>query len=155
MMNKILIAVDDTKGTKEMFEKIVHICKCMNLEEILLLYVEKFEGPSLMDEMLGDAEMSTLREELEGTEVKAALDRKAAKILAYYKNIMENRPPVPVVKTVVRSGHPAEEIIKGAEEEGADLIIIGTRGKRIGRFFMGSVSREVTQSASVPVLVVR
>ena len=121
-MNKILIAVDDTQGTKEMFEKIVNICKCMNPEEILLLYVEKFEGPSLMDEMLGDAEMSTLREELEGSEVKDALDRKAAKILAYYKNIMENRPPVPVVKTVVRSGHPAEEIIEGAKEEGADLI---------------------------------
>ena len=54
-MNKILIAVDDTKGTQEMFGKIMQICKCMNPEEILLLYVQKIEGNSIMDEMLGDA----------------------------------------------------------------------------------------------------
>jgi nucleotide-binding universal stress UspA family protein len=154
-MNKILIAVDDTKGTEEMFEKIVKICKCMSPDEIILLYVEKFEGRSLMDEMLGDAEMSTLREELEGTEIKDALDRKAEKILSYYKNIMVSSPPVPIVKPIVRTGHPAEEIINGAQEEGAELIIIGTSGKRVNKFLIGSVSREVVNNASVPVLVVR
>jgi nucleotide-binding universal stress UspA family protein len=55
----------------------------------------------------------------------------------------------------VRTGHPAEEIIQGAKEEDADLIIIGTRGKRIGRLFIGSVSREVANNASVSVLLVR
>jgi nucleotide-binding universal stress UspA family protein len=154
-MNKILIAVDDTKGTQEMFSKIMNICKCMNPEEIILLYVEKLEGSSLMDDMLGEAELSTLREELEGTEFKEALDAKADKILGYYKKLMQDKPPSPEVRTIVRTGHPAEEIIKGSEEEGAELIIIGTRGKRVGRFFIGSVSREVVNNASVPVLVVR
>jgi nucleotide-binding universal stress UspA family protein len=154
-MNKILIAVDDTKGTKEIFDKTTNICKCMNPEEIILLYVEKLEGSSLMDDMLGEAEMSTLKEELEGTEFKKALDAKANKILGHYKNLLQSNPPAPEVKTVIRSGHPAEEIIKGVEEEGADLIIVGTRGNRIGRFFIGSVSREVVNEASVSVLVVR
>jgi nucleotide-binding universal stress UspA family protein len=154
-MNKILIAVDDTKGTQEMFSKIMKICKCMNPEEIVLLYVEKIEGRSIMDEMLGDAEMSTLKEELEGTEFKKALDAKADKILGYYKNLMQSSPPAPQVRTVVRTGHPAEEIIKGSEEEGADMIIVGTRGDRIGRFFIGSVSREVVNHSKVPVLVVK
>ncbi len=154
-MNKILIAVDGTKGTQEMFGKIVNICKCMNPEEIILLYVEKFEGSSLMDEMLGEGELSTLREELEGTEYKKALDMKADKILAYYKNLLQGKPPMPEVRTVIRSGHPAEEIINGAKEEGADLIIVGTRGKRVGRFLIGSVSREVVNSAEVPVLLVK
>jgi hypothetical protein len=40
-MNKILIAVDDTKGTREMFDKVMAICKHLNPEEIILLYVEK------------------------------------------------------------------------------------------------------------------
>ena len=154
-MNKILIAVDDTKGTQEMFKKIVHIVKCMSPDEIILLYVEKFEGSSLMDEMLGEAELSTLREELEGTEFKKALDMKADKILGYYKNLLQSNPPTPEVRTVIRTGHPAEEIINGAKEEGADLIIIGTRGSRVGRFFIGSVSREVVNSAEVPVLLVK
>ena len=154
-MNKILIAVDDTKGTKEMFDKIVKICKCMNPEEVILLYVEKLEGNSLMDEMLGDAEMSELKKELEGTDAKKVLDKKADSILGYYKNLMHSTPPLPTVKTVVRMGHPAEEIISGSKEEGADMIIIGTRGKRLGRFFIGNVSREVVNDSPVSVLVVK
>ncbi|MEW6602443.1 MAG: hypothetical protein AB1499_15835, partial [Nitrospirota bacterium] len=69
-MKRILIAVDDTKGSKAIFEKAMHVCKCMNPDVIMLLYVEKIEGRSLIDEMLGDAEMSTLREAVEGTEFK-------------------------------------------------------------------------------------
>jgi nucleotide-binding universal stress UspA family protein len=154
-MNKILIAVDDTKGTKEMFEKIMKICKCMNPEEIILLYVEKFEGGSLMDEMLGEAEMSELKKALEGTDLKKALDKKADKVLEYYRNLMQGTPPSPLVNTVVRSGHPAEEIVSAAKDKGADLIIVGTRGSRVGRLFIGSVSREVVNNAHVPVLVVK
>jgi nucleotide-binding universal stress UspA family protein len=154
-MNRILISVDESKGTATIFDKIMRICKCMNPEEIILLYVEKLEGRSLMDEMLGDAEMSTLKEALEGTEFKDALDRKAQKILDHYKNMLQEAPPTPHVRTVLRSGHPADEILKGAEEESADMIVIGSRGKRVGRLFMGSVSREVVNGASVPVLVVK
>lgn len=154
-MNKILIAVDDSKGTQEMFSKIMKICKCMNPEEIVLLYVEKIEGISIMDEMLGEAEMSTLKEEIEGTELKKNLDIKANKILGYYRNLIQSTPPTPNIKTVVRTGHPAEEIIKGSEEEGADLIIVGTRGNRIGRFFIGSVSREVINHSKISVLVAK
>jgi nucleotide-binding universal stress UspA family protein len=154
-MKSILIAVDDTKGTKNIFPKFMHICKCMNPDEIILLYVEKLEGRSLMDEMLGEAEMSTLKEALEGSEFKEALDSKANRILTYYKNLFESSPPVPIIKTVMRTGHPAEEILKGAEDEGVELIIIGSRGKRVSHLFMGSVSREVANNAEIPVLLVK
>ena len=57
----------------------------------VLVFVEKFEGKSLIDEMLGDAEMSTLEEVLKGTEYQEALDEKAQKILNYYKKALENK----------------------------------------------------------------
>lgn len=155
-MENILIAVDDTKGTQIMFKKATQLCKYMNPKQITLLYVEKFEGRSLMDEMLGKAEMSALKEDLKDTDFKKALDKKAAEILEYYKNaLLQDGPTSSIVKTVIRTGHPAEEIIKEAEEEGANMIIIGTRGKRINRFFIGSVSREVVNSATIPVLLMR
>ena len=154
-MKKILIAIDDTKGTANIFEKTMQICECINTEEIVLLYVEKLEGRSLMDEMLGDAEMSTLKEELEGTEFKDALDRKAERILNHYKTLLQSMPPSPTVRTVVKTGHPAEEILKASEEEKVDMIFIGSRGHRVGRFLMGSVSREVANNAEVPVLLVK
>jgi len=153
-MNKILIAVDDTKSSKEIFAKCTQMCKCMAPEEIILLYVEKFAGRSLMDEMLGDAELSTLRDVIQGTEFQEAMDVKAEKILGFYKSALEERSPVPNVRTMVKSGIPAEEIVQTAKDEDASMIIIGSRGKR-SRLFMGSVSREVADTAECPVMIVK
>ena len=153
-MNKILIAVDDTKSSKEIFAKCTQICKCMAPEEIILLYVEKFAGRSLMDEMLGDAELGTLRDVIQGTEFQEAMDAKAEKILGFYKSALEERSPVPNVRTMVKSGIPAEEIVQTAKDEDASMIIIGSRGKR-SRLFMGSVSREVANTAECPVMIVK
>jgi nucleotide-binding universal stress UspA family protein len=154
-MKSILIAVDDTKSSKAaVFECANNICNMIKPDKVTLLYVEKFEGRSLMDEMLGDAEMSTLKEMLEGTEYKEKLDNKANAILDFHKKgLSENG--ITNIKTVVRTGHPAEEILSAVKEEGADMIIVGSRGKRSGKLFMGSVSREVANNAEVPVLIVK
>ena len=155
-MKKILIAVDDTKATREIFSKCTQICKCMAPESILLLYVEKFEGRSFMTDVLGDAELSTLQEVLEGTEYKEALDKKAETILNYYKNALEHDPPAPVVTPMVKYGHPAEQIVQTAADEDVSMILVGSVGKRAGeRLLMGSVSREVANTADRPVLIVK
>ena len=155
-MKKILIAVDDTKATREIFSKCTNICKCMAPESIILLYVEKFGGPSFLSDLIGDAESSTLQEVLEGTEYQEALDKKAETVLGYYKNALEETSPVPDVETMVKGGHPAEQILETAKEEDVSMILIGSQGKRAGsRLFMGSVSREVANTADRPVLIVK
>lgn len=154
-MNKVLIAVDDTKGTKDAFSLCANFCSCVRPKSISLVYVEKFEGKkSLIDEMLGDAEMSTLKDVLKGTEYQAALDKKAKVILNYYKKVLANKG-LANIKTIVKQGHPAEEILKAAKELKSDLIMVGSRGRRTTHLFMGSVSREVVNGAEVPVLVVK
>ncbi len=154
-MEKVLIAVDDTKGTKKAFSAYSNFCACMRPKVIELVYVEKFEGnKSLIDEMLGDSEMATLRDVLKGTAYQRALDKKAQSILVYYKKALVQKG-LKGIKTVVRKGHPAEEILKTAKEMKAELIIVGSRGKRTTHLFMGSVSREVVDNADVPVLVVK
>ncbi len=154
-MKKILIAVDDTKGTRNAFSVCTDVCSCMRPESILLVYVEKLEGRSLMDDaLLSVSEMNTLKQVLEGTEYQEALDKKAQTILGYYKKLLEDRG-VTGVKTVVRKGHPAEEILAAAREEGANMIVVGSRGKRTTHLFMGSVSREVANSSEIPVLIVK
>jgi len=125
-------------------------------ESIILLYVEKFAGRSLMDEMLGEAEMSTLREVLEGTDYKQAMDQKADGILNYYKDALQANSPAPNVETMVRAGHPAEMIVETAQEEDVSMILIGSKGKRAPTsLLMGSVSREVANTADRPVLIVK
>lgn len=153
-MKKVLIAVDDSKGSLATIETFSGLFPCIRPETVLLLSVEKIEGRSLMDEMLGIAEMSTLKEQLGGTEHQEQLDRKAKAVLEYYSKKLEERG-VAGIKTLIRTGHPADEILEAAREEGAELIIIGSRGKRLHTFLMGSVSREVSNRSEIPVLIAR
>ncbi len=152
-MKRVLIAVDDTKGSKNVlsvFHNFVH-----QPIEVVLLHVEKLQGRSLMIDMLGEAEMSTLRESLKGTEHKEALDRRSQKILNYYKKELENGGLVSV-KTIVRDGVASDEILKVAQEESVDLIITGHNGKTVmQRLFSGSVSKEMEKNSPVPVLVAK
>jgi nucleotide-binding universal stress UspA family protein len=53
-------------------------------------------------------------------------------------------------------GNPAAEILSAAEEHGADLIVVGQRGRSaIARFIEGSVTDRVVRHAPCDVLVVR
>lgn len=153
-MKNILIAVDDTMGSEKSFSVGSHFCSCIRPEKIVLVYVEKFEGRSLMAEMLGDAEMSTLRDVLRGSEYQEALDKKAQTLLDHYKKSLEEKG-LTGIKTVIKRGHPAEEILNAVREENAEVIVIGSRGKRTSHLFMGSVSREVVDRSEVPVLLVK
>ena len=57
---------------------------------------------------------------------------------------------------LVAIGHPAEQIVYRADEEGADLIVVGHRGRsKFARLLLGSVSKHVVQYAERQVLVVR
>jgi nucleotide-binding universal stress UspA family protein len=56
----------------------------------------------------------------------------------------------------VLPGDPATEICRVAEEEGFDLVVVGSHGHGwLKRVVLGSVSHHVVQHASVPVLLVR
>ena len=53
-------------------------------------------------------------------------------------------------------GSPADVLVQEAEESGADLIVVGTRGQNVAqRLIMGSVSTNVVHHAPCDVLVVR
>jgi nucleotide-binding universal stress UspA family protein len=52
--------------------------------------------------------------------------------------------------------HPAEGIVATAEKVGADLIIMGSHGRRaLGRLLLGSQAVEVLSHSKVPTLIVR
>jgi nucleotide-binding universal stress UspA family protein len=60
-------------------------------------------------------------------------------------------------ETVIRSGHPVEEIVKEARRSKSDLIIIGSHGKgAIESAVLGSVTYGLLhKNAKYPVLVIR
>lgn len=153
-MKKVLLAIDGTKGSKAALDYFDRLFSCAKPEEVLLLYVERYAGSSFLDDMITDAEMTTLNEVLTGTEYKEALDRRAQNIVAAYKKTLEGKG-VTGIKTLIKSGHPAEEILKTAADEKADMIFIGSKGTRHHSLFLGSVSREVVNKSEIPVFVAK
>ena len=57
------------------------------------------------------------------------------------------------VERRLEDGDPAEMILRMAEEEGADVIVLGTHGRSaLGKLLLGSVADKVVRRAPCPVL---
>jgi nucleotide-binding universal stress UspA family protein len=60
------------------------------------------------------------------------------------------------VECHARAGDPAAAILDIAENEGADLIVVGNKGMRgVKRFLLGSVPEKVSHHAPCSVMIVR
>jgi len=59
-------------------------------------------------------------------------------------------------ETYARQGDPADAILDVAEEQGADLIVVGNKGMTgARRFLLGSVPNRVSHHAPCSVLIIR
>ncbi|HLY50493.1 MAG TPA: universal stress protein [Solirubrobacteraceae bacterium] len=98
---------------------------------------------------------SSLRVRDMGLNPEDPVDAEARKqALAQAREYLEGRG----VNAVYIEGHgnPADVIVQEAQESGADLIVVGTRGLNAAqRVVLGSVSTNVVHHASCDVLVVR
>ncbi|WP_228546098.1 universal stress protein [Halegenticoccus tardaugens] len=82
------------------------------------------------------------------------LRRDAEKAIAEVARIAEDRG-VPI-ETAVVEGTPSREIVRYAEREGCDLVVMGTHGRGgIDRLLLGSVAEKVVRGSNVPVMTVR
>jgi nucleotide-binding universal stress UspA family protein len=58
-------------------------------------------------------------------------------------------------RTFLREGRPAATLIRVAETEGADLIVVGSRNRRtIAGLLLGSVGRDLTRDSTRPVVII-
>ncbi len=78
-------------------------------------------------------------------QARKALDAKTAKLKERF----------PQLTSVMRTGTPWEEILAASKDTGADLIVMGTHGRRgLPRALLGSVAERVVRMAGIPVLTV-
>ncbi|MET0792284.1 MAG: universal stress protein [Polyangiaceae bacterium] len=60
---------------------------------------------------------------------------------------------LPRATSILRPGAPWQQILKAAELVGADLIVVGTHGRRgLNHALLGSVAERVVRMAEIPVL---
>lgn len=89
----------------------------------------------------------------------SALDNLEAELMESARKKMENFLEEELegfsAESVVTRGDVPEEIVKVAEEKGADLIVMGTHGRKgLEKVLLGSVAERVVKTASCPVMTV-
>ncbi len=142
MYNRILVPTDGSESSKLAFFNANNIARLTNAE-IILLHVT-FTPQAYWGNNLAYG-VTISQEELEqlGTEI----------IEETMKSLETNN--IKVTKKIV-SGSPAQSIIRIANEEEVDLVIMGSHGH--GPFsgaFLGSVSQRVLAKTTCPVMVVK
>jgi nucleotide-binding universal stress UspA family protein len=148
MISKILIPTDGTKASKKAIDYAIGLSKQTKASLTILGVVDK--GNFVTQAFPIDAAAIHLSRPVEDY---------LGQMVEGYVQHAEKQCKKKGVKpeTVIRSGHPVEEIVKEARRSKSDLIIIGSHGKgAIESAVLGSVTYGLLhKNAKYPVLVIR
>ena len=153
-MKKLLIPVDDSKGARAGVQTCIRLFGSRPAVSVHLLHVLQPGGKSLLHDRISDPELGTLKRQLEAAGKMEELERAALGILDTHRKVLQEKR-LSRIKTLLRFGHVADEIVKAATELEADVIILGSSRTLLQKLLMGDVVREVVANATVPVLIAR
>lgn len=136
MYNKILVTLDATPTDRAIIEHVKDLANVMHSRVALLHVADGWAARTYGADAVSP----------EVTQDKAYLEKVRAEFQA---------AGIPT-EAELAYGEPADEIIKWVEEKGCDLVAMSTHGHRfLADLFLGSTSRRVRHSISVPVLLLR
>lgn len=137
----ILVATDFSSSSERALELAVKLANTFDAN-LTLLHVWEIPVYPYMDFVLSSAELMR--------SVESAAEHRLSEALG------ELRKRVPAARSLLKLGTPWEQIIATAKDEHADVIVLGTHGRRAAkRLLMGSVAEKVVRLAPVPVLTAR
>jgi nucleotide-binding universal stress UspA family protein len=146
MFKRILVPVDGSATSNQGLQKAIELAKDQKATLLLLHVVD--ESPLIQGAVTDGALFDDL--------VKSMTDN-GKKILLKATELARQKR-VKAQTTMVENwlGPVADAILKQAKKFRADLIVIGTHGRRGGaRLIMGSDAENVVRQSSVPVLLIR
>lgn len=140
LFKNILIATDGSKRTQNAVDMGLKIAKERGSKVYAVYVVDTVTFTSIPMDVAWENMYQLLKDEGEDA----------------VKVVKDGAPEGVDVETQVLEGNPAVEITKFANENGVDLIVMGTLGKSgIDRILLGSTAEKVIRIASCPVLVIK
>ncbi|WP_266077330.1 universal stress protein [Haladaptatus caseinilyticus] len=141
MYDRILVPTDGSAETKRVVEHAAELAEAHGAELHAVYVINSATFASLPMETSWEGISDMLEEEGE-----AALE--AVRRVAEHFDVS--------LTTHLAEGPPNKEIVRYAEREGFDLIVMGTHGRGgIDRLLLGSVAERVVRASTIPVLTVR
>lgn len=142
-IHKILIPVDDSKMSDRAFDYGMDMANLWGAE-VHVIYVANAESMSSPDFTIHFNEKN---------DDTSPLKEKGAAVLA---RLMERVPEGVKVRQEILMGSPEVMIALTAEDDGADLIIMGSSGRNsFSSMFLGSVSYYTVHHVKCPVLLIK
>lgn len=142
---RILVAIDGSPPAARGLKEAIRLAKADGVQLFILHVVNEFYA-------FATPEAGTVV-----IDIVSVLRRDARKLLAKAQALAD-RAGVKA-KTVMQEtigGAAADAIVREAKKQRADLIVLGTHGRRgVRRLVMGSDAEQVVRTATVPVLLVR
>ena len=142
LFRRILVATDFSEASTPAFQEAILMAKENGSE---LLIANAYQRPDMLQ---ADAVAFGVYEEWEGN----LRDEVEGKLNAL---VEEARTAGVAARPLVLTGAPHHAIADAAKENDADLVIMGTHGRKgVARFFLGSVASRVIKTAPCPVLTI-
>ena len=153
MYKKILVTLDGSEHSNNVLEHAVNMATTFKAKLIMLAVVPRVMIPIFPDDDFGGVPLSSANYMAQFQEnnkelFQSVLDKAMIQI--------KKEHPGLIVEAVLKEGRPSATITDFAENEGVDLIVMGSRG--IGGYtgwLLGSTSRKVADSCTKPVLIVK
>lgn len=144
-MKKVVVAIDGSEESKAVIDYAVHYANREAEAEMLFLHV------------IGTEERGRVFVEGYGVELPTVGEKVKQEFEEFVRaEIAKSGRLVPRMSITVLPGIPYEKIVNFAEENNADIIMIGHRGlSNLKRFFLGSVAAKVVAHAPCSVYVHR
>jgi nucleotide-binding universal stress UspA family protein len=163
MYNTILFPTDGSEGAEAALEHATDAARQHGATLHLLFVAQKEVGPSgMVGEEHDDVERSDMVGEEHETQSTgmmrtesdlSTIEEQGQAIVGRVAESIGSEIPV---ETAILQGNPHERIIDYADENGVDLIVMGTHGRTgVDRYLLGSVTERVVRTADAPVLTVR
>jgi len=165
---KILVPLDGSKFSREIFAVIRSNFKPESVELILFEALDPVSSPPLDSELITASEMVTSSLLNGGEEYKRRLDQRDTRhyqrehatqyqhkeaLLEHASSLTEAGYAITVAAEI---GEASEQIVAYAHKAGIDLIAMTTHGRSgLSKLILGSVAERVLRESSVPVLLVR
>jgi nucleotide-binding universal stress UspA family protein len=151
----ILYATDLGEHTRPVFRTAISLARHYNADIIMVHVVEPMSSATqaIVETYLTDVDAKKIFQD----NMRSVLQTMKARLQKFCDEEVQsrNRQDIRVKEMLIISGRPSEEIIKTAQKQQADLIVMGKSTRRIfGTDIVGSTARRVPRYATIPVIIV-
>ncbi len=146
---RLLVPFDGSVPSKKALNEALNLAQITDSEILVLSVVPEINIPFPSDDVLR-------KDPAKSKDIQEEIERNYAETLSQAAEDLTNKYPEQKIETKLGRGSPSKSIVDFAKKGEFDLIVMGSKGLGgISGLILGSTSRRVVDSCTIPVLIVK